>query len=161
MFLNYSLLNGNLLHNASGWEVGGTSDFNVTSSGPLFGIQGVFSAHHQSVSQGHFHLHDLMLGPTVQNSFGSFTLSGHALAGLAHTGGELGSHNGFSTAVGGNLVWDISPVLGLRVAGVDWYQAHVSGSSQNVRFSAGVVFRLIGFFDPPRYPKPAPKSDYR
>lgn len=156
VFVNYSLLNGDLIHNASGWEVGYTQNLRIERPRPLLGIQGVVSAHHESVPQGHIHVHDLMFGPNFQNGFGHFTLSAHTLAGFAHTGGELGSHNGFASAVGGNVDWDMVMGFSLRLASVDWYQAHVLGSVQhNVRFSAGIVIRLEGFFDrgPPAPPR--------
>lgn len=157
VFVNYSILNGDLTHNASGWEIGYTQNFRLDRPKPFWGIQGIFSAHHESVPQGHIHLHDLMVGSNLQHALGTFTVSAHALAGFAHTGGTLGSHNGFASAIGGNFDWDINPIIGIRLASVDWYQTHLLGSSQqDVRFSAGVVLRLVGFFDGPGVPPPRP-----
>ena len=160
VFVNYSLLNGDLTHNASGWEIGYTQNFNINRPKPFWGIQGIVSAHHQSVPQGHIHVHDLMLGPNLQNALGPFTISTHVLAGFAQTGGTLGSHNGFASAIGGNFDWDINPILAIRLGSVDWYQSRLFGrSQQNVRFSAGVVLRVIGFFD--KMPPPPPhRSDH-
>lgn len=157
VFVNYSLLNGNLTHNASGWEIGYTQNFNIDRPKPFGGIQAIVSAHHQSVPQGHIHVHDLMLGPNLQNSLGPFTVSAHVMAGFAHTGGTLGSHNGFASALGGNFDWDINPILAIRLCSIDWYHSRLLGASQqNVRFSAGVVLRLVGFFD--RAPSPPPRQ---
>jgi hypothetical protein len=171
VFAGYSLLNGNLLHQASGWNVALAKNFGVDKGRPWFGIRGDISAYHQSVSLGHNHVHDFLAGPQIFHSFDHFTVSAHGLVGISHTGGSLGSHNGFSSAIGGALDWDINPLIAIRIAQIDYHQAQLfGGTQQNVRFSAGVVLRFIGMFDParpapppppPNEPNKAPKSVHR
>jgi hypothetical protein len=157
----YSFLNGGLLHNASGWDLGVMKTLRWDAARrPWLGIKGEFSAYHQSVPSGNLHDHNLLFGPQVFHEFSHSTVNAYGLAGLSHTGGALGSHNGFGSAWGGSFDFDFSRSVAFRIVQMDYEMARISGVPRNnVRVSAGIVFRLLGYVDfgPRRQPR-SPES---
>jgi hypothetical protein len=158
LFGGYSLLNGNTSTTASGWELSYTQNLKVNEHKPWLGIEGDLSAHHQSFRQGHSHLHTLTFGPQFTKSFRSFTFTSHSSAGLVHTAGVPGSHNGVAFALGGGAEWKINELWGVRVAQVDYSPFRFARQWQNnVRISSGIALHLIGFFDHVRRLKDTPE----
>lgn len=145
----YSFLNGDLLRNASGWDLSVMKTFRWDGARkPWLGFKGEVSAYHQSVPAGHLHDHNFLFGPQVFHEFSHSTVNAYGLAGLSHTGGALGSHNGFGSASGGSFDLDFSRPVALRIVQVDYQMARVSGVPRNnLRVSAGIVLRLIGYVD--------------
>jgi hypothetical protein len=151
VFVGYSLLHGDLQKRAGGWELSGGPYLNRWLS-----LHADFAAHHQSAPGSLRHEHDLLFGPQVSHRVESFTLFAHSLAGISHVTG-FASDTGFAYAAGGGVDWDFGFVA-FRMAQVDYHHAQLFGEGHNqLRFSAGVVFRVIGFRDfGPRKPPPPP-----
>ena len=157
IFAGYSLLHGDTQTHGNGWEISvGGHFFNFNQ---WLSLHADFDAHHQSSASSGQNQHDFLLGPQFSHRINHFTLFAHTFAGAAHVSGNLGKETGFSMVNGGGVDYDINPVVGIRVAQVDYQATHVFGSFQNnSRFSFGIVFRMIGFADGPPPPPPEPKS---
>ena len=101
------------------------------------------------------HLYTYMFGPVLRLSNRSpFQPFAHVLVGGAHVRGSASvpgvggttfseTNTGFAWAPGGGLDWKILPVIGIRLAQVDFLQTHINSTTQNnFRYSAGVVIRF-------------------
>lgn len=100
------------------------------------------------------HLYTFMFGPVVRAANNSpFQPFAHVLFGGAHVSGsvkvpDLGfsisdSDTGFAWAAGGGLDFKVLPLIGIRLAQVDFLQTHIGGNNQNnFRYSGGVVLRF-------------------
>jgi len=122
----YSYLNGNLLRHASGWDLSGSKTLGWDAGRkPWIGIKGEFSAYHQSNNTGHLDDHNFLIGPQFFYVFSHSTVNGCGLAGISHIGGTQGNHSGFASALGGSFDLDITRVVALRMAQVDYYMANV------------------------------------
>lgn len=154
VFLGYSLLHGDLQKHASGWEISGGGYFKQWLS-----LHANFDAHHQSSARSQRHQHDFLFGPQFSHRTSQFTFFAHTLAGLSHISGSNGTQTVFGCVAGGGIDWDYNPVIAFRLAQVDFHASHFFGAFQNdARFSFGIVFRAIGFADPPRIPPPPDKN---
>lgn len=159
-FGGYSLLNGDLFHRGSGWEFSVTKNLMLDRGKPWLGIQGDVSAHHQSTGLAQRNEHSFLVGPQFEHSFERFTLSARGLAGLSHTSGSLGSDNSFSACAGGGADWNLTELLAIRIAQFDYQSVRLNGIYQhNARISAGIVFRIAGYYDraPRHSPEPTSK----
>jgi hypothetical protein len=155
LFVGYSLLHGDLQKHASGWEISGGGYFKQWLS-----LHADFDAHHQSAAGSQRHQHDFLSGPQFSHRTSHFTLFAHTLAGVSHITGSSGTRTGFGSVAGGGMDWDYNPRIAFRLAQVDYHAAHFFGTLQHdARFSFGIVFRGIGFADPPsRIPPPPEKK---
>ena len=92
------------------------------------------------------HEQEYLVGPRLSIPVGKFTPFAEAFFGAAHihTGGTLPgpSNTSFATAVGGGLDYRVFRPIALRVEG-DWlHTSFFSTTQNNLRLSAGVVFRF-------------------
>jgi hypothetical protein len=150
---NYSLLNGDLQNHASGWEISGDGYLKQ-----WLRLQADFDAHHQSSGLGVRHEHDFLIGPELSHRIGNFTLFAHELVGACHISGSFGDNTGFASVSGGGIDWDFNTVFAFRIAQLDYHTTYAFGGFQNsMRFSVGLVLRLVEFRDHP-YPQPQEKQ---
>ena len=155
VFAGYSLAHGDLQHKAGGWEFSIGKNLNQ-----WFSLHADFDAHHQSDSRSQRHQHDFLFGAQFSHRINSFTMFAHGLTGVCNSTGNLGTQTGFAVVTGGGLDWDFSPVLAVRVAQLDYHTANLFGGPQHqARFSAGLVFHLIGWGDPARPAPPPPPQN--
>jgi opacity protein-like surface antigen len=151
---NSSALNLHLSRpNLHGWEA--SFEGKVL---PFVGIVGDVSGHYGSQSfaeptpNGLEHINvtgheqEYLVGPRLSVPVGKFTPFGEVLVGVAHihTGGTLPgpSNTSFATAVGGGLDYRLFGPVAARVEG-DYLRTRFFNSTQNnLRLSAGVVFRF-------------------
>jgi opacity protein-like surface antigen len=139
--------------NLHGWE--GSFEGKVF---PLIGIVGDVSGHYGTQSFTELtpngplnisvtgHEQEYLVGPRLAVPVGKFTPFCEVFVGAAHihTGGTLPgpSNTSFATAVGGGLDYRVFHPIALRVEG-DWIHTKFFSSTQNnLRLSAGVVFRF-------------------
>jgi opacity protein-like surface antigen len=92
------------------------------------------------------HQQEYLFGPRVSVPVGKFTPFAEGMVGFAHihTGGTLPgpSNTSFATAVGGGVDYRVFHPLALRVEG-DYIRTKFFNATQNnLRLSAGVVFRF-------------------
>ncbi len=157
VFGAYSLLNGDLFQHGSGWEFALTKNLMLDRGKPWLGIQADFSAHHQSNGLVQRNEHSFLFGPQFEHTFDHLTLTAHALAGLSHTSGSLGTTNSPAFGIGGGVDWRLGPVFAIRIPQIDYEPLRLNGSYQhNMRISAGVVLSVPAFFD--RAPPPPPRN---
>ena len=151
---NSSALNLNLSRpNLHGWEA--SFEGKVL---PFVGIVGDVSGHYGSQSFTEptpngleninvtGHEQEYLVGPRLSVPVGKFTPFAEVLVGVAHihTGGTLPgpSNTSFATAVGGGLDYRLFGPVAARVEG-DYLRTKFFNSTQNnLRLSAGVVFRF-------------------
>ena len=125
---------------------------------PFVGIVGDVSGHYGSQSftaltpngpiQDHVtgHEQEYLVGPRLSVPLGKFTPFAEGMVGAAHihTGGTLPSpsNTSFAYALGGGLDYRVFRPIALRVEG-DYLRTNFFSSGQNnLRLSAGVVFRF-------------------
>jgi opacity protein-like surface antigen len=125
---------------------------------PFVGIVGDVSGHYGSQSFTELtpngplnvnvtgHEQEYLVGPRLSIPVGKFTPFGEVMVGAAHihTGGTLPSpsNTSFAYAVGGGLDYRVFHPIALRVEG-DYLRTNFFSSTQNnLRLSAGVVFRF-------------------
>jgi opacity protein-like surface antigen len=100
-------------------------------------------------------LYTFMFGPELRAANKSpFQPFAHALFGAAHVKGAVSvsgvggvsisdSNTGFAWAAGGGLDFKLLPLIGLRLAQIDYLQTRVGGNNQNnFRYSGGIVLRF-------------------
>ena len=139
--------------NLHGWE--GSFEGKVL---PFVGIVGDVSGHYGTQSFTELtpngplnvsvtgHEQEYLVGPRLSVPVGKFTPFGEVMVGAAHihTGGTLPgpSNTSFATAVGGGLDYRIFRPIALRVEGDYLHTKFFSSTQNNLRLSAGVVFRF-------------------
>lgn len=144
LYGGYSLLHGDLQKSAGGWEL--SAGVNVKQ---WVSFHASFDAHHQSDAHSLRHEHDLLFGPQFSHRSNNFTVFAHSLAGICRATG-IKSDSGFAYVAGGGLDVDFGAVS-LRLAQIGFHNADVFGRYQHqLRFSAGIVLRVVGFSDRPR-----------
>lgn len=136
-------LNGwqaSLTEKATDW-IGLTQEFSGHyGTKPLHGIN------------NHFNTFSILSGPQFYyNGFKGVTPFAHALFGYTKTSVQLkgtglkATGTSYAMAFGGGLDVNVRRHLGIRLFQVAYYRPQLFGSSQNnLRFSAGVVFRFGG-----------------
>lgn len=86
-----------------------------------------------------------MFGPKIAMRRGRFTPYAQALFGGAHANVAATSNNAFAMAVGGGADVNLTEHIGVRVIQAEYLLTRfnfVSNQQNNVRISAGVVFRF-------------------
>jgi hypothetical protein len=139
----YTRLEGGV--NANGWNVAVTGNLNN-----WFGVTGDFSGAYASVDSVDLKNYTYTFGPVVSlRANRAFTPFAHALVGGLHTTASVsglgeGSTSGLAVLAGGGVDVNVNPHLSVRAVQVDWFLAHVDGStsSKNARISFGVVFKF-------------------
>ena len=96
----------------------------------------------------HTKFHTFMFGPVLRLPNPThLTPFVHALGGGAHLSADAAGQNGSETdaawAVGGGVDLAFAPLIGIRLAQVDYLQIRSGGTSQNnFRYSAGIVIKF-------------------
>ena len=138
IYLGYSLLDGDTLSKASGFEVtlmGNVSDW--------LGLKADLSGNYRSDGPVHAHELNVLFGPQVSDHMDRLTVFAHGLIGIAHFGGNVASDTGGAWVLGGGADYDLNRSFAVRVAQLDYHGGHVFSTSQtDFRFSAGLIFRF-------------------
>ena len=138
VYLGYSLLDGDTLSKASGFEVtlmGNVNDW--------LGLKADFGGNYRSDGPVHAHELNVLFGPQVSDHIDRLNLFVHGLVGIAHFGGNVPSDTGAAWVLGGGADYDLNRSFAVRVAQLDYHGGHVFGATQkDFRFSAGLIFRF-------------------
>jgi hypothetical protein len=138
IYVGYSLLNGNTLSNASGFEAALKGNLNE-----WLGLKADFSGNYRSVGPAHAHELDMLFGPQVSDRIDRLNLFVHGLIGISHFGGNVGSDTGPGWVLGGGADYSLSHSLSARFVQLDYHGSHVFGATQkDFRFSAGLIVRF-------------------
>jgi len=133
----------------NGWDAAVTG--NLSNH---FGVTGDFSGAYTTIQGVSFKVYTYGGGPVVFTYAGRIKPFAHVLFGGAHlSGSESGvsvSTNGYTVMAGGGVDVAVNKAVAVRLGQVDWLYYHFSGimgspsfsSSNNVRFSTGIVFRF-------------------
>jgi hypothetical protein len=138
IYVGYSLLDGDTLSNASGFETALVGNINE-----WLGLKADFSGNYRSVGAAHAHEIDALFGPQVSDRIDRLNLFVHGLIGISHFGGNVGSDTGPGWVLGGGADYALNRTLSARFAQLDYHGARVFGATQkDFRFSAGLIFRF-------------------
>ncbi|HEX7284720.1 MAG TPA: hypothetical protein VF532_00970 [Candidatus Angelobacter sp.] len=138
IYLGYSLLNGDTLTKASGFEAA-----LVGNSTEWLGWKADFSGNYRSAGPAHAHELDILFGPQVSDHIDRLNLFAHGLVGIAHFGGNVGSDTGPGWVLGGGADYRLGNTFSVRFAQLDYHGARFFGATQkDFRFSAGLIFHF-------------------
>ena len=137
----------------NGWDAAATGNLSK-----YFGVTGDFSGSYATVQGVSFKVYTYGGGPVVFTNAGKIKPFAHVLFGGARLSGSESSvsvsTNGYTVMAGGGLDVGVNRAVAVRLGQFDWIYYHFSGfnvagtstgsfsSSNNVRFSAGIVFRF-------------------
>jgi hypothetical protein len=137
----------------NGWDAAVTGNLSK-----YFGVTGDFSGSYATISGVSFKVYTYGGGPVVFTYAGRVKPFAHVLFGGAHLSGSESSvsvsTNGYTVMAGGGLDVGVAKNVAIRLGQFDWLYYHFSGfsaggvstgsfsSSNNVRFSTGIVFRF-------------------
>jgi opacity protein-like surface antigen len=139
IYLGYSLLNGNPLNSASGFEAALTG--NVRD---WFGLKADFSANYKSFSGAGAREYNMLFGPQLSHHVGKFRIYAHGLAGVSHFSGfGFNSQNSVGWVLGGGVDYGLTSHFAFRPAQFDYLGSHFFSTTQsNFRYSVGLVYRF-------------------
>lgn len=128
--------------NLNGWNGALTGYFSKA-----VGITADFSGHYGKPDVGGFKLntkvYNYMFGPTIAARGEKATVFAHALFGAQKFKAENVSDNSFAMALGGGFDYNVGKNFALRPAQLDYiYSRHGGVRQNNMRYSAGVVFKF-------------------
>lgn len=138
IYLGYSLLDGDTLSKASGFEATLMGNLNE-----WLGLKADFTGNYRSVGPFHAHELDVLFGPQVSDHIDRLNLFVHGLVGIAHFGGNGPSDTGPGWVLGGGGDYELTRNFSARFAQLDYHGSHVFGATQkDFRFSAGLILRF-------------------
>lgn len=139
LYLGYSLLNGDTLSTASGFEVALTGNMNE-----WFALKADFSANYKSEGGAHAHEFNMLFGPQVSVTGDQLRLFAHGLLGVAHFNVDPGpSDTSAGWVLGGGADYPLNDQFAWRIAQFDYHGARIFGATQkDFRFSTGILFRF-------------------
>jgi len=139
IYIGYSLMNGDTLSKASGWEAALTGNFS-----DWFGLKVDLGGNYQSSGGVHSHEYNILFGPQISHHLDKVTLFGHGLLGVARFGTNVGpSDTSAAWVLGGGADYELDPRLAIRVGQFDYHGAKIfSATQKDFRYSAGLVFRF-------------------
>lgn len=139
IYVGYSLLDGDTLSKASGFEAALTGNLNN-----WFGLKADFSANYKSPGGAHAHEFNMLFGPQVSTGSDRLRIFGHGLIGIAHFNVDPGpSDTSAGWVLGGGADWKLNDQFAVRFVQLDYHGAKIfSATQKDLRFSAGVVFRF-------------------
>lgn len=139
VFIGYSLMNGDTLSSASGFEAALTGNLN-----DWFGLKADFSANYKSSGGTHAHEFNMLFGPQVFTGGEKLRLFGHGLLGIAHFNVDPGpSDTSAGWVLGGGADYLLNDQFAWRLAQLDYHGAKIFNSTQkDLRFSTGLLFRF-------------------
>jgi hypothetical protein len=139
VYLGYSLLNGDTLSNASGFEaalMGKTSDW--------LGWKADLTGNYKSAGGAHAREYNIVFGPQVNRRMDRINFFAHGLFGAAHFSSDVGpSSTSLAWVLGGGGDYSLTDRFAWRVAQLDYHGGHVFSTTQtDFRFSTGLVLRF-------------------
>ena len=139
VYIGYSLLDGDTLSKASGFEASLMGNMNE-----WFGLKADFSGNYRSNGPNHAHEFNVLFGPQVSDHIDSLNLFVHGMLGIAHFGSDFGaSDTSAGWVLGGGADYDINRDFAVRFVQLDYHGAKIFNNTQkDLRFSAGVIFRF-------------------
>ena len=139
LYVGYSLLNGDTLSTASGFEVALAGNMN-----DWFALKADINGNYKSQAGAHAHEFNVLFGPQVSAGGDRLRLFGHGLLGIAHFNIDPGpSDTAAGWVLGGGADYALNDQLAWRVAQLDYHGAHIFSSTQkDFRFSTGILFRF-------------------
>jgi opacity protein-like surface antigen len=139
VFLGYSLLNGDSLHSASGFEASLTGNLR-----DWFGLTADLGGNYKSLNGAGGREYNVLFGPQVSHRVNKFRIYVHALAGATHFSG-FGANGTTSLGwgLGGGADYDFTDHVAFRPVQLDYLGSHLFSTTQsNVRYSVGLVYRF-------------------
>lgn len=139
VYIGYSLLNGDTLSTASGFDVALTGNMN-----DWFALKADLSGNYKSEAGAHAHEFNVLFGPQVSVTGDRIRLFAHGLLGIAHFNVDPGpSDTSAGWVLGGGADYPLNDQFAWRVAQLDYHGAHIFGATQkDFRFSTGILFRF-------------------
>lgn len=139
VYVGYSLLNGDTLSTASGFEaslMGKTSDW--------LGWKADLSGNYKATGGLHAREYNIVFGPQANRRLDRINLFAHGLLGVAHFSSDFGpSDTSLGWVLGGGGDYTLTDRFAWRVAQLDYHGAHVFSTTQkDFRFSTGLVLRF-------------------
>lgn len=143
VFGGYSLLRVNPGSGVSGQNFNGGTGSVSFNPKPWIGIVGDFGVYHATILGTGVNAVSYTFGPKLAyRKNEKVTPFAQVLFGGAHISGGGVSDNGFAMALGGGLDYNATPHVGIRLAQFEYVMTRFSSTTQNnLRYSAGVVFR--------------------
>jgi opacity protein-like surface antigen len=139
VFIGYSLLNGDSLHSASGFEASLTGNLR-----DWFGLTADLGGNYKSLNGAGGREYNVLFGPQLSHRVNKFRIYVHGLAGATHFSGF--SANGTTSlgwALGGGTDYDFTDHVAFRPVQLDYLGSHLFSTTQsNVRYSVGLVYRF-------------------
>ncbi|HET9364427.1 MAG TPA: outer membrane beta-barrel protein [Candidatus Angelobacter sp.] len=138
VYVGYSLLNGDTLDTASGFELGLTGNVN-----DWLGLTADFSGNFTSDSDSHEY--NVLFGPQITHRMDRLSLFGHGLVGIAHFSAEGGIITDTSAGwvLGGGADYKLRGHFAWRIAQLDYHGSHLFSSTQkDLRVFTGLVLRF-------------------
>lgn len=138
-YVGYSLLDGDTLSKASGFEAALTGNVNN-----WFGLKADFSANYKSSGGVHAREFNMLFGPQVSGGGERLRLFGHGLIGIAHFNIDPGpSDTAAGWVLGGGADYALNDQFAVRFVQLDYHGARIFSATQDdLRFSAGILFRF-------------------
>lgn len=139
VYLGYSLLNGDTLSTASGFEVALAGNMN-----DWFALKADFNGNYKSEAGAHAHEFNVLFGPQVSVTGDQLRLFAHGLLGIAHFNVDPGpSDTSAGWVLGGGADYPLNDQFAWRIAQLDYHGARIFGATQkDFRFSTGILFRF-------------------
>lgn len=139
VYIGYSLLNGDTLSTASGFEVALTGNMN-----DWFALKADFSGNYKSIGGGHAREFNVLFGPQVSVTGDQLRLFAHGLLGIAHFSIDPNlSDTSAGWVLGGGADYPLNDQFAWRIAQLDYHGARIFGATQkDFRFSTGILFRF-------------------
>jgi opacity protein-like surface antigen len=139
IFVGYSLLNGDTLSHASGWEAALTGNLR-----DWFGLKADLGGNYKSEAGIEAREYNIQFGPQLATRYEKLRFFAHGLIGVAHASIDGGpSDTGYVWTLGGGADYDLTSQFAVRVLQLDYHGARVFSSTQrDARVSFGLVFRF-------------------
>ena len=139
VFIGYSLLNGDTLSHASGWEAALTGNFR-----DWFGLKADFGGNYKSSNGVSAREYNVLFGPQLSARKDKLHFFVHGLLGIAHASIDGGpSSTGAGWGLGGGVDYDLNSSFAFRPIQLDYHGAHIFSTTQkDARYSVGLVYRF-------------------
>lgn len=125
--------------NYNGWDASLTG---FMGDSKMFGLTADVSGAYKSFGGVSTSDHFFLFGPTIAGH-GKLSPFAHTLFGISHYSVAGVTDNAFAWALGGGLDVQATQHVSIRLAQFDYLMTRHGGDSQNnVRYSAGIVFRF-------------------
>lgn len=139
VFIGYSLLNGDTLSHASGWEAALTGNLR-----DWLGLKADLGGNYKSVGGRSAREYNILFGPQISHRANKLNFFVHGLLGVAHFSTDGGpSSTGAGWTLGGGVDYDLNSNFAVRPVQLDYHGAHVfSNTQKDARYSVGLVYRF-------------------